>query len=120
MLLSGFDIMNSDKLIFKKRSDTSKVYVFLPGTGKTLEFKSKNPVELCELLELIKRSSVRELELVSDYNNAGFLIGIAAEALSIYDDLKELQVNFPHTSNGTVSIEKYIKAHNLYINAVLD
>ena len=105
--------MDSGELIFKKRSDTGKIYVFLPRTGKTLEFKSKNVTMLYELLQLIKQSSSDDLELLFNYNRRGLLKGVASEALGVYGDLRELQVTFS-VCNTRHAVEEYIKTHDLY------
>lgn len=94
--------MDCSDIIFKKRMDLGKVYVFLPKTGKILEFKSEDAAGLYPLLELMKTSSAEEMESLNDANNRGLLKGVALEALDIYCDLKELKITFtgkPKDSN---------------------
>lgn len=106
--------MESKQLIFRKRTDLGKIYLFLPKTGKILESKSINACELYKLLELMKFTSVTELDELNNYNKKGLLKGIAKEALDIYQDLKELKVSFANDISNN-SFKDYIIKNKLLI-----
>lgn len=114
LLVTGrHDSMDCSDVIFKKRLDLGKVYVFLPKRGQMLEFKSGDAAGLYQLLELMKVSSTKELELLSDVNDRRQLKGVASEALDIYCDLKELHITFRESLEGTNVIKSYIKKRGL-------
>ena len=106
------DAMEYNQVLFRKRDDLSKVYVFLPKTGKMLETKSKDVTGLYELLNLMKLASVQELEELNDANNRGLLKGSASEAFDVYHDLKSLQISFTNNPPTADVLKKYIKRHS--------
>jgi hypothetical protein len=107
----GYDLMDYGQIIFRKRTDLGKVYVFLPKTGRILEAKSSNVTVLYNLLELMRFASVRELNELNDANNRGLLKGQASEAFDVYSDLKSLQVGFKDNTSAVDVLKKYIKRH---------
>jgi hypothetical protein len=84
--------MDYTQLIIRKRDDTSKVFLFFPHTGIVLETKCKDVKTIYSLLELMKSTSIKEIEKVCHRENTSNETLDTVKA--IYRDLKSMDVTF--------------------------
>jgi hypothetical protein len=84
--------MNYTQLIIRGREDTGKIFVFFPHKGIILETECNDVKTVCDLLELMKNKSIKEIEKVCQKEK------ISGETLdivkAIYKDLKDMNVGF--------------------------